>query len=71
MTVPSNNARAGFAIVLLDTELRGRMERLGIQRAAHFSWQKTAQKTLEAFHQVVEQPRAAVRRLASQMMTHR
>ena len=27
--------------------------------------------TLEAFHQVVEQPRAAVGRLASQMMTHR
>jgi hypothetical protein len=56
---------------LLDAQLRGRMERLGIQRAAHFSWQKTAQKTLEAFHQVVEQPRAAVGRLASQMMTHR
>jgi hypothetical protein len=34
------------------------MERLGLQRAAHFSWQKTAQKTMEAFHQVMEQPRA-------------
>jgi glycosyltransferase involved in cell wall biosynthesis len=60
-----------IADVLLDAELRGRMERLGIQRAAHFSWQKTAEKTLEAFHQVVEQPRVAVGRLASQMMTHR
>jgi glycosyltransferase involved in cell wall biosynthesis len=60
-----------IADVLVDAELRGRMERLGIQRAAHFSWQKTAQKTLEAFHQVVEEPRAAVGRLASQMMTHR
>jgi glycosyltransferase involved in cell wall biosynthesis len=60
-----------IADVLLDAELRGRMERLGIQRAAHFSWQKTAQKTLEAFHQVVEQPRTAVGRVASQMMTHR
>jgi glycosyltransferase involved in cell wall biosynthesis len=60
-----------IADVLLDAELRGRMERLGIQRAAHFSWQKTAQMTLEAFHQVVEEPRAAVGRLASQMMTHR
>jgi glycosyltransferase involved in cell wall biosynthesis len=57
--------------VLLDGELRGRMERLGIQRAAHFSWQKTAQKTLDAFHQVLEEPRAAVGREASQMMTHR
>jgi hypothetical protein len=36
------------------------MERLGLQRAAHFSWQKTAQKTMEAFHQIMEQPRAAV-----------
>jgi glycosyltransferase involved in cell wall biosynthesis len=60
-----------IADVLLDMELRGRMERLGIQRAAHFSWQKTAEKTLEVFHQVVEQPHAAVRRMASQMMTHR
>jgi hypothetical protein len=47
------------------------MERLGIQRAAHFSWQKTAEKTVEVFHQVVEEPRAAVERMASQMMTHR
>ena len=44
-----------IADVLLDGELRARMERLGLQRAAHFSWQKTAQKTLEAFQQVVEQ----------------
>jgi hypothetical protein len=35
------------------------MERLGLQRAAHFSWQKTAQKTLEVFHEVAEQPRLA------------
>jgi glycosyltransferase involved in cell wall biosynthesis len=49
-----------IADVLLDGELRGRMERLGLQRAAHFSWQKTAQKTMDAFHQVMEQPRAAV-----------
>ena len=50
-----------IADVLLDAELRGRMERLGIQRAAHFTWQKTAQRTLEAFHLVMAQPRAAVR----------
>jgi hypothetical protein len=47
------------------------MERLGLQRAAHFSWQKTAQKTMEAFHQVMEQPRAALGSVASQIMTHR
>jgi glycosyltransferase involved in cell wall biosynthesis len=60
-----------IADVLVDAELRGRMERLGIQRAAHFSWQKTAQKTLDAFHQVMDQPSAAVGRMASQIMTHR
>ena len=46
-------ARA-IADLLLDSELKTRMERLGLQRAAHFSWQKTAQKTLEVFHQVAE-----------------
>jgi glycosyltransferase involved in cell wall biosynthesis len=46
-----------IADLLLDSELRARMERLGLQRAAHFSWQKTAQKTLEVFHEVAERPR--------------
>ncbi|HTS66098.1 MAG TPA: glycosyltransferase family 1 protein [Candidatus Acidoferrales bacterium] len=44
-----------LADLLLDRELRTRFERLGLQRAAHFSWQKTAQRTLEVFHQVLEQ----------------
>jgi len=30
-----------MADVLLDLELRGRLDRLGIQRAAHFNWPKT------------------------------
>jgi glycosyltransferase involved in cell wall biosynthesis len=42
-----------MADLLLDPELRARMERLGLQRAAHFSWQKTAQQTLDVFHEVV------------------
>jgi len=46
-----------IADVLLDGELRARLQRLGLRRAAHFSWQKTAEKTLEAFHQVAERPR--------------
>ena len=41
-------ARA-IADLLLDGQLRARMERLGLQRAAHFSWQKTAEQTLEVF----------------------
>ena len=44
-----------LADLLLDRELRTRTERLGLQRAAHFSWQKTAQRTLEVFHDVLEQ----------------
>ena len=49
-----------IADILLNEELRSRMERLGLQRAAHFSWQKTAQKTLEVFCEVAEKPRTAV-----------
>jgi glycosyltransferase involved in cell wall biosynthesis len=48
-----------MADLLLDSELRARMERLGLQRAAHFSWQKSAQRTLEVFHEVAEVPRRA------------
>jgi glycosyltransferase involved in cell wall biosynthesis len=47
-----------LADLLLDRELRARTERLGLQRAAHFSWQKTAQRTLEVFHDVLEQSRS-------------
>jgi glycosyltransferase involved in cell wall biosynthesis len=43
-----------IADLLLDSELRARMERLGLQRAAHFSWQKTAQRTREVFQEVAE-----------------
>ena len=48
-----------LADLLLDSELRARMERLGLQRAAHFSWQKTAQRTLDVFHDVLEKSRAS------------
>jgi glycosyltransferase involved in cell wall biosynthesis len=48
-----------IADLLLDAEWRSRLERLGLQRAAHFSWQKTAQKTLAVFQEVVERPEVA------------
>jgi glycosyltransferase involved in cell wall biosynthesis len=35
----------------LDAELRTRMERIGLQRSAHFSWRKTAERTLEVYHE--------------------
>jgi glycosyltransferase involved in cell wall biosynthesis len=52
-------ARA-LADLLLDGELRARMERLGSQRAAHFNWHKTAQRTLDVFYEVAEIPLRAV-----------
>jgi glycosyltransferase involved in cell wall biosynthesis len=48
-----------MADLLLDGELRARMERLGLQRAAHFSWQRTAQKTLDIYYEVAERNRPA------------
>jgi len=41
-----------MADLLLDADLRSRMERLGSQRATHFSWQRTAERTLDVFREV-------------------
>jgi len=60
-----------LADLLLDGELRARMERLGLQRAAHFSWQRTAQRTLEVFHEVVERPVLAPERIGRPSIAHR
>ncbi len=43
-----------LADILLDGELRGRMERLGLQRAAQFTWTRTAERTLELYQDVAE-----------------
>jgi glycosyltransferase involved in cell wall biosynthesis len=43
--------------LLRDAELRTRMERLGQQRAAQFSWQQSARKTLEVYYSVAERTR--------------
>jgi len=50
-----------MADLLRDAELRSRMERLGQQRAAHFSWQNSAQKTLEVYYDVAEHARRGQR----------
>lgn len=60
-----------LADLLLDGELRARMERLGLQRAAHFSWQKTAQRTLEVFHEVAERQSAAKPAVRPASIAHR
>ncbi len=49
----------------VDGELRARMERLGLQRAAQFSWKRTAQRTLDIYNEVAEQPRKAMISAAS------
>jgi len=41
--------------ILLDSELRGRMERLGLQRAAGFTWKKSARATLEVYREIVNE----------------
>jgi glycosyltransferase involved in cell wall biosynthesis len=46
--------------ILLDTELRNRMERLGLKRAAGFTWKKAAAATLDVYKEVVRQEREAV-----------
>lgn len=43
--------------ILIDAELRGRMERLGLQRAAGFTWKKSARLTLDAYRDTVHSNR--------------
>jgi glycosyltransferase involved in cell wall biosynthesis len=43
--------------ILLDAELRGRLERLGVQRASHFSWAATARRTLDIYYEVASRGR--------------
>jgi glycosyltransferase involved in cell wall biosynthesis len=47
--------------LLLDAELRARMERIGLQRAARFSWRLTAQETLEVYYGVADARARAAR----------
>ena len=55
--------------ILLDSELRGRLERLGLQRAAGFTWKKSARATLDVYkevvHEVTGKTSGAVRRQTS------
>jgi glycosyltransferase involved in cell wall biosynthesis len=52
---------SAMADLLRDAELRARMERLGLQRAARFSWRTAAQQTLEVYREVAERNRARTR----------
>ncbi|MDX2149153.1 MAG: glycosyltransferase family 1 protein [Bryobacteraceae bacterium] len=45
--------------LLLNPELRLRMERLGLKRAAQFTWERTARQTLDVYYQVAGARRRA------------
>lgn len=45
--------------ILIDAELRTRLERLGSQRASAFSWQRAAERTLEVYTRVAGARRRA------------
>jgi glycosyltransferase involved in cell wall biosynthesis len=50
--------------LLVDGQLRARMERLGLQRSAAFSWDKAAQRTLAVYYEVADR-RARLRKAVS------
>jgi len=52
-----NEIVRALADILLDTELRNRLERLGLQRAPQFTWNRTAERTLELYQEVAEATR--------------
>ncbi len=56
---PTSIARA-VADILLDTELRERIESRGLQRAAHFNWRKSARATLDVYREVVAERAGSV-----------
>jgi glycosyltransferase involved in cell wall biosynthesis len=67
---PNSRPELVFAMrdLLLNPELRQRMERLGVQRAATFSWSSSAAKTLDVYYAVAgragAKDRAPVRKSA-------
>lgn len=54
---PLNSEEIAWAInkVLTDTDLKGRLKASGLKRATLFSWEKTAQQTLEVYQEVYNQ----------------
>ncbi|MEI9813199.1 MAG: glycosyltransferase family 1 protein [Acidobacteriota bacterium] len=51
---PADTGEIAHAIanILMDSDLRARMERLGYQHAASFSWQRSAAQTLNVYYEV-------------------
>jgi glycosyltransferase involved in cell wall biosynthesis len=57
---PKEIARA-MADMIRNPELRARRERLGLQRATHFSWRQSARKTLEVYYEVAERRQSRIK----------
>jgi glycosyltransferase involved in cell wall biosynthesis len=55
--------------ILLGAELRARMERLGLQRAAAFTWKKSARATLDVYKEVVNANRESAPRRSRAAVT--
>jgi glycosyltransferase involved in cell wall biosynthesis len=55
--------------LVLDPELRARMEKLGLNRASQFSWRRTAESTLEIYHDVVNRLRVHARAVKSALVS--
>jgi glycosyltransferase involved in cell wall biosynthesis len=55
--------------LVLDSELRARMEKLGLNRASQFSWRRTAESTLEIYHDVVDRRRVHARAVKSALVS--
>jgi hypothetical protein len=55
--------------LLLNPELRARMERLGAQRAPIFSWEKSAARTLDVYYEIAgkagEKPVPVLKRMSA------
>jgi glycosyltransferase involved in cell wall biosynthesis len=56
--------RRALEDLTLDPGLRARMERLGLQRAALFSWEEAARRTLEVYYSVAGERRVVERERA-------
>lgn len=63
---PENAGEIAMSLreLLVNPALRTRMERLGLQRAGHFSWERTASRTMDVYYEVAggKRPVRSVRR---------
>jgi glycosyltransferase involved in cell wall biosynthesis len=64
----TDDIKRSMGDILLDPQLRGRMERLGLQRAAQFSWQTSARATLDIYKEVAAERQGGRIRIAASVL---